>query len=142
MQDWLFKDTDYNWRLLPRKAANSAPSADIGTHWMDTVSSFSGARITVRVCRPAYLAQSPQASAGRGRDLCEANGEVRYASYKVQTEDFASVLLQFSNGARGNLGVSRSQPGAKIAFGSRSTARKSRPGGVRRIPSCLQFRQP
>ncbi|MCC6823847.1 MAG: Gfo/Idh/MocA family oxidoreductase, partial [Verrucomicrobia subdivision 3 bacterium] len=38
MQDWLFKATDYNWRLLPREGGKLRAVADIGTHWMDTVS--------------------------------------------------------------------------------------------------------
>jgi predicted dehydrogenase len=52
---------------------------------------------------------------------------VRYASYAVKTEDFASVLLQFSNGARGNLGVSQVAAGRKNCirlelYGSKKSA--------------------
>ena len=46
MQDWLFKDTDYNWRLLPQEGGKLRAVADIGTHWMDTVSFILGAKIT------------------------------------------------------------------------------------------------
>ena len=35
LQDWLFFDTDYNWRLEPEKSGNSRAIADIGSHLMD-----------------------------------------------------------------------------------------------------------
>jgi predicted dehydrogenase len=38
---------------------------------------------------------------------------MNYASYKVRTDDFASVLLRFANGARGNLAVSQVAAGSK-----------------------------
>jgi predicted dehydrogenase len=52
---------------------------------------------------------------------------MRYATYKVATEDFASVLLQFANGARGNLGVSQVAAGRKNCirieiYGSKKSA--------------------
>ena len=38
---------------------------------------------------------------------------MKYATYTVQTDDFASVLLRFGNGARGNLAVSQVAAGRK-----------------------------
>ncbi len=35
LQDWLFYDTDYNWRLEPEYSGESRAIADIGSHWMD-----------------------------------------------------------------------------------------------------------
>src|ERR1700722_14737428 len=45
MQDWLFKETDYNWRLLPKEGGKLRAVADIGTHWMDMVSFILGGKI-------------------------------------------------------------------------------------------------
>ena len=45
LQDWLFKDTDYNWRLLPEEGGKLRAVADIGTHWMDTAAFVLGAPI-------------------------------------------------------------------------------------------------
>src|SRR5579871_3468126 len=45
MQDWLFKDTDYNWRLLPNEGGKLRAVADIGTHWLDLASFILGAQI-------------------------------------------------------------------------------------------------
>jgi predicted dehydrogenase len=52
---------------------------------------------------------------------------VKYARYKVATEDFANVLLLFNNGARGNLGVSQVAAGRKNCirieiYGSKKSA--------------------
>ena len=37
VQDWLFYDTDYNWRVLAEQGGELRAIADIGTHWMDLV---------------------------------------------------------------------------------------------------------
>ena len=36
-QDWLFKETDYSWRLEPKFSGDSRAVADIGSHWLDSV---------------------------------------------------------------------------------------------------------
>src|SRR5260221_12734723 len=46
MQDWLFKDTDYNWRLLPKEGGKLRAVADIGTHWLDMATFILGAPIS------------------------------------------------------------------------------------------------
>jgi predicted dehydrogenase len=52
---------------------------------------------------------------------------MKYATYPVQTDDFASVLLRFGNGAHGNLSVSQVAAGRKNCirveiYGSRKSA--------------------
>ena len=41
-QDWLFYDTDYNWRLEPEVGGTSRAMADIGSHWCDMVELANG----------------------------------------------------------------------------------------------------
>src|SRR5258707_2859762 len=36
-QDWLLKETDWNWRLLPAEGGELRAVGDIGTHWMDLI---------------------------------------------------------------------------------------------------------
>jgi predicted dehydrogenase len=43
-QDWLLKETDYNWRLLASEGGKLRAVGDVGTHWIDTVSFILGAR--------------------------------------------------------------------------------------------------
>ena len=126
-QDWLFKDTDYNWRLLPQEGGKLRAVADIGTHWMDTASFILGAKINSVLADLATWHQTRKRPLGEVQTFAKAGADMKYASYPVKTEDFASVLLQFSNGARGNLGVSQVAAGRKNCirieiYGSKKSA--------------------
>ncbi len=127
MQDWLFKDTDYNWRLLPQEGGKLRAVADIGTHWMDTVSFILGAKIAAVFADLQTWHKQRKRPLGEVQTFAKADTKMRYATYKVATEDFASVLLQFVNGARGNLGVSQVAAGRKNCirieiYGSKKSA--------------------
>jgi predicted dehydrogenase len=45
VQDWLLYDTDYNWRVLADQGGALRAVADIGTHWMDLVTSMTGLEV-------------------------------------------------------------------------------------------------
>lgn len=127
MQDWLFKDTDYNWRLLPKEGGKLRAVADIGTHWMDTVSFILGAKIKSVFADLGTFHKTRRRPLGEVQTFSNADAKMKYASYTVETEDFASVLLQFSTGARGNLGVSQVAAGRKNCirieiYGSKKSA--------------------
>jgi predicted dehydrogenase len=127
LQDWLFKDTDYNWRLLPEEGGALRAVADIGTHWMDTVSFVLGTKIESVLADLGTFHQTRKRPLGEVQTFAKATAKVRYATYAVKTEDFANVLLQFSNGARGNLGVSQVAAGRKNCirieiYGARKSA--------------------
>jgi predicted dehydrogenase len=127
MQDWLFKDTDYNWRLLPKEGGKLRAVADIGTHWMDTASFILGAKIGSVFATLDTFHKTRQRPLGEVQTFSKADAAMRYASYKVETEDFASVLLRFDNGALGNLAVSQVAAGRKNClrieiYGSKKSA--------------------
>ena len=44
-QDWLLKDTDWNWRLDPAVGGSLRAVGDIGSHWVDLTSFVSGERV-------------------------------------------------------------------------------------------------
>ena len=44
-QDWLFKETDYSWRLEKQFSGESRAIADIGTNWVDTIENVTGLRL-------------------------------------------------------------------------------------------------
>jgi predicted dehydrogenase len=46
LQDWLFLQTDYNWRLEPDKSGDSRAIADIGSHLLDITEYVTGLKIT------------------------------------------------------------------------------------------------
>jgi predicted dehydrogenase len=112
-QDWLFKDTDYNWRLLPAEGGKLRAVADIGTHWMDTASFVLGAKIKSVFADLATFHQTRKRPLSEVQTFAKANRQMKYATYKVATEDYASVLLQFDNNARGNFAVSQVAAGRK-----------------------------
>lgn len=127
LQDWLFKATDYNWRLLPEEGGKLRAVADIGTHWMDTVSFILGARIGAVFADLGTWHKTRQRPLGEVQTFARTEAERKYAAYAVKTEDFGSVLLEFSNGTRGNLGVSQVAAGRKNClrleiYGSRKSA--------------------
>jgi predicted dehydrogenase len=127
LQDWLFKNTDYNWRLLPKEGGSLRAVADIGTHWMDTVSFMLGARITSVFADLGTYHKTRKRPLGEVQTFAKSNAEMEYATYRVQTDDFASVLLQFAHGARGNLAVSQVAAGRKNClrfevYGSKKSA--------------------
>jgi len=126
-QDWLFKETDYNWRLLPKEGGKLRAVADIGTHWMDTVSFILGARILSVFAELGTWHRKRKRPLGEVETFAKAAAGRRYAEYPVRTEDFGSVLLQFENGTRGNLAVSQVAAGRKNCirievYGSKKSA--------------------
>lgn len=127
LQDWLFKETDYNWRLLPEEGGKLRAVADIGTHWMDMVSFMLGARIESVYADLGTWHKTRRRPLGEIQTFAKSTGRMRYASYPVKTEDFGNVLLKFSNGAQGNLAVSQVAAGRKNCirveiYGSKKSA--------------------
>ena len=113
MQDWLFKETDYNWRLLPSEGGKLRAVADIGTHWMDTVCFVLGAKIKSVFADLETWHKTRQRPLGEITTFAKADRGLKYEPYRVQTEDYASVLLEFTNGSRANLAVSQVAAGRK-----------------------------
>lgn len=127
LQDWLFKETDYNWRLLPEEGGRLRAVADIGTHWMDTVSFVMGTRIRSVLADLGTWHRTRKRPRGQVQTFARSDSKMRYSTYPVKTEDFAAVLLAFANGARGNLAVSQVAAGRKNCirveiYGSRKSA--------------------
>jgi predicted dehydrogenase len=113
LQDWLANDTDFNWRLEP-DAGPSRAVADIGSHWFDAAEYISGRRISSvfadfatfigRRNRPAVRTEAFETASGEGE------------SVTIASEDAATILLRFEDGARGAVVVSQVSPGRKNAF--------------------------
>ena len=114
LQDWLFYDTDYNWRLEPEQSGDSRAIADIGSHLLDLVEYISGQRIT------EVLADFSTVHAQRKKPLkpVETYSGMTlkpedYEDVPINTEDHANVLLRFENGNKGVATVSQVSAGRK-----------------------------
>lgn len=114
LQDWLLKETDWNWRLVPELSGDSRAIADIGSHWCDIVQFVSGMKIksvmadlvTIHKERKKPTVEMETYS---GRELQPGEYEVM----PIGTEDYASVLLEFDSGAHGVMTVSQCAAGQK-----------------------------
>lgn len=112
VQDWLLKETDFNWRVIAEDGGELRAVADIGTHWLDLVQFISGQQV-VAVCADlqTVFPTRQRPIAGAKTFAGEAVGETQ--TVEIQTEDAGSILLRFSNGGRGCLHVSQTTAGRK-----------------------------
>src|SRR5580704_4087373 len=96
VQDWLLKETDWNWRLLVEEGGELRAVGDIGTHWMDLILFMTGLRVDsvfadlatlvpVRLRPKGALATFQTDDAGEGR--------VESEPIEIGTEDWGSVLF-------------------------------------------------
>jgi predicted dehydrogenase len=113
-QDWLFFPTDYSWRLEPEFSGKSRAIADIGSHWIDTIEFITGCSVK-KVCAdfatfyPVRKKPLKPMETFTGKILSQKD----YADVKINTEDYASVLLRFNNGAHGSFTVNQVAAGRK-----------------------------
>jgi Predicted dehydrogenases and related proteins len=114
LQDWLFLPTDWNWRLEPGLGGTLRAVADIGSHWMDLTTFITGLRIEsvladFKTFYPVRKKPSKPVETYTGKLLTAED----YIDQPITTEDYASILLHFENGARGTLTVSQVSAGRK-----------------------------
>ncbi|MGZ5297054.1 MAG: Gfo/Idh/MocA family protein, partial [Actinomycetota bacterium] len=111
LQDWLLMEDDWNWRLDPAKAGAARAVGDVGSHWIDLVQHVTGTRV-VAVC-----AQLDRLHDERLRPTSEARTFEKGAGdserVTVDTEDMATVMLRFSDGAMGACTISQVSAGRR-----------------------------
>ncbi len=114
VQDWLFHETDFNWRVLDHDGGALRAVADIGTHWLDLIQFITGREVEA-VCADL---QTVYAQRQRPTGAVETfSGTAQVAASRtgvpVTTEDYGGILLRFAGGARGVLHVSQVTAGRK-----------------------------
>jgi predicted dehydrogenase len=114
LQDWLFYQTDYNWRLEPSQSGDSRAIADIGSHLLDMIEYITGRKIVAvmadfNTVHKTRLKPLKPIETYSGKMLQAED----YAEVPINTEDFASVLMRFDNGATGTATVSQVSAGRK-----------------------------
>jgi predicted dehydrogenase len=114
LQDWLFLETDYNWRVEADIGGKSRAVADIGTHWLDMVQHVTGQKVV------SVLADLTTFVPVRKKPIREvetfAEQALRPEDYEdviIDTEDHGTVLMRFSGGAKGVLIVCQVCAGRK-----------------------------
>lgn len=114
LQDWLFFQTDYNWRLEPDKSGDSRAIADIGSHLLDITEYVTGLKIT------EVMADFSTVHKTRLKPLKEietySDKKLQPSDYQevpIHTEDHATVMIRFNNGSKGSVTVSQVNAGRK-----------------------------
>ncbi len=114
LQDWLFYETDYNWRLEPEQSGKSRAIADIGSHLIDLLEYISGLEIVEVMADFNTIHKTRK----KPQKPIETYSGVMlkpedYADVPINTEDHANVLLRFNNGNLGAITVSQVSAGRK-----------------------------
>jgi predicted dehydrogenase len=111
-QDWLLLETDWNWRLEPDKGGSLRAVGDIGSHWLDLATFLTGSQVTAVMADLTTFI--PQRAQPRGPvETFSTERSTDTVEREMATEDTASILLRFANGARGSVSVSQISPGRK-----------------------------
>src|ERR1035437_490519 len=119
LQDWLYFDTDYNWRLESEQSGSSRAVADIGSHWCDLIQFLTGEKITkvfANLVTIHKIRKGPIGAVETFKNKVKGISEDNLRNIAIDTEDAGSVMLQFENGVHGVFTVSQVSAGRKNCF--------------------------
>jgi predicted dehydrogenase len=114
VQDWMLYDTDWNWRLESELGGSLRAVGDIGSHWLDLTSFITGLKVKrvfadFQTFLPIRRKPLKPIDTFAGKTLSPED----YQEKQVDTEDYATILLQYEGGARGVVTVSQVSAGRK-----------------------------
>lgn len=125
LQDWLFFETDYSWRLDPKVAGRANVIADLGSHWCDLVQFVTGRKI-VEVMAELHTCLPKRRRPKEGPVSFGAGGAGESEEVEITLDDYASLFLKLDNGARGSFVTCQAAAGRKVdielqVFGSKES---------------------
>ena len=112
LQDWMTDPNVFSWRSDPAKGGASSALGDIGSHWCDVAEHVSGLKIASVLADLTTVIPTRYSAGGSAEAFSSKSGGER-TPVEVQSEDLASVLLRFENGAKGSFSVGQVLPGHK-----------------------------
>lgn len=114
LQDWLSRNSDYNWRVEAKYSGKSRVVADIGSHWMHMVQFVSGKKIkSVFADKTIFYNVRKKPSVDLATQAERELKEDEYSEIKIDTEDHATIMFKFEDGAKGVLISAQVCPGRK-----------------------------
>ena len=113
-QDWLSRETDWNWRLETDAGGALRSVGDIGTHWVDLTSFIAGQRPSELLAELTTFIPERRKPTGPVETFAAAGGATE--PRKIETDDAAQILLRYPNGARGAVTISQVSVGRKNAM--------------------------
>jgi predicted dehydrogenase len=114
-QDWLLRDTDWNWRLVPEEAGDLRAIADIGSHWLDLARFITGKRVVEVMADLHTFVPVRRHPAGPVETFAAVDEEVELVEEEMSSDDAAGILLRFEDGTRGTVSISQTSAGRKNA---------------------------
>jgi len=111
-QDWLLLETDWNWRLEPERGGALRAVGDIGSHWLDLMTFVTGQRIASVMADLATFIPVRRQPVGPVETF-STDRATETVAREIRTEDLATILLRFENGARGAVAISQLSAGRK-----------------------------
>lgn len=118
LQDWLYYNTDYNWRLETELSGESRAIADIGSHWCDMIQFITGEKIVKVFANLVTIHKTrlkPKATVATFKGK-ETKASKSTEEVLIKTEDAGSVIFELANGAQGVFTVSQVSAGRKNNF--------------------------
>jgi predicted dehydrogenase len=112
LQDWLALDTDWNWRLETERGGELRAVGDIGSHWLDLVTSIAGLRVEAVMADLETFIKVRRKPAGPVETFATDRSNETIPT-PIRTEDVATILLRFEGGARGLVAISQVSHGRK-----------------------------
>jgi predicted dehydrogenase len=110
-QDWLFYDTDWNWRI---ESGKSRTFADIGTHWCDLAEHITGLKITSLCADLETFIKTRKKPNGPVETF---QGQTfrpdQYTEVPIHSEDFGAVIFEMGETTRGCMTASQVSVGRK-----------------------------
>ena len=110
-QDWLAKDTDWNWRLEASEGGPLRSVSDIGTHWVDLTNFITGQKPVAVIAELATFITERQKPTGPVETFTATKGPTE--TRKIETDDAATILLRYGNGGRGMMSTSQVSHGRR-----------------------------
>jgi len=114
-QDWLLLDTDWNWRLVPEDAGGLRAVADIGAHWFDLAKFTTGQKIVEVMADLHTFVPVRRHPDGPVETFAGPSDDENLVEERMTSDDAASIMLRFDDGARGVVAVSQVSAGRKNA---------------------------
>jgi len=110
-QDWLAKETDWNWRLEAEEGGPLRSVSDIGTHWVDLTNFITGQKPVAVIAELATFIKERQKPLGPVETFTTSKGATE--TRKIETDDAATILLRYGNGGRGMMSTSQVSHGRR-----------------------------
>lgn len=112
-QDWLLRETDWNWRLQPEDAGPLRAVADIGSHWLDLTRFISGRDVVQVMADLHTLVPVRRHPPGPVEAFAEVDPSAEKMEERMESDDAAGILLRYQGGVVGAVTISQVSAGEK-----------------------------